>query len=197
MKPVRSVLPAFLVLAFSAAALAADPGHEVVGAIPTAAQGMWTAITALVVFAITAAFLQVFVWPKVTNALSDRENKIKDAIDEAEMARDQAKAALEQYEKNLAQARAEAQKMLDQAKTEQLAIGAELRARSEAELNQMREKAKRDIESAKASAVIELNEHAASMATEMARKILRREINAGDQSRLISESLAEMQGSRN
>lgn len=193
---------AILLLA-PAASLAADPaGHSGAAAhspspIPLLNEGLMTSVAAVVIFLICAVVLGTKVWPKISAGLKDREDKIRNEIEAAEMAQQQAKAALEQYEKNLAQARAEAQAMLDRAKTEQQAIAAELRAKSEAELNQMREKAKRDIESAKASAVIELNEYAASMATEMARNILRREINPGDQSRLISESLAELQASRN
>lgn len=206
MKPARLVRTVLFVgagLALASVAMAAPEaaghaadahGHETVGAIPTVKQGAATAITALVVFALTSAFLMAFVWPKISKGLEDRERKIKDAIEEAELARDQAKAALNEYEKNLAQARAEAQRMLDEAKTQQQAIAAELRARSEAELNQMREKAKRDIESAKAAAVIELNGYSAALATDMARKILKRDINAGDQQRLIQESLSELQG---
>lgn len=171
----------------------AHGAHELVEAMPTAKQGLATGITALVVFALTAAFLGAFVWPKIAGGLKDREDKIRNSIEEAELAQEQAKAALEQYERNLAQARAEAQKMLDDAKTQQQQIAAELKAKAEVELNGMREKAKRDIEAAKASAVIELNGYAASLATDMARKILKREVSGGDQQRLISESLAEMQ----
>ena len=54
-----------------------------------------------------------------------------------------------------------------------------------------------DINSARESAVKELNDHAVALAATMASKILRREVGAGDQSRLVSESLAELSRSRN
>ena len=102
----------------------------------------------------------------------------------------------EQYERNLASARAEAQKMLDDAKLQQQAITAELKQKSEIDLAQMRDKAKRDIEAAKGAAIAEIHAHATSLATAMASKILKREINAGDQQRLIQESLQEMGAGR-
>ena len=196
MKTVRISSFVLAALATSALALAAgdDHGHEVVGAIPNVKQGLWTGLTALIVFALTAAFLLTAVWPKISKALQDREDKIRNSIEEAELAQEQAKQALEQYERNLAQARAEAQKMLDDAKVQQQAISAELKLKAESELNAMREKAKRDIEVAKRAAVAEVQQHATELATHMAAKILRREISSQDQGRLMSESLAELQG---
>lgn len=167
--------------------------HETVGAMPSVKQGIATGITALVVFSLAAAFLGVVVWPKISKALQDREDKIRNSIEEAELAQAQAKKALEQYEKSLAQARAEAQKMLDDAKSQQQAIAAELKLKSDAELTSMREKAKRDIETAKRAAIAEVHEHATELATRMASKILQREISQQDQGRLMNESLAELQ----
>lgn len=181
-----------LVLALPSVSLAGD-GHAEPSAIPAINEGLMTSIAAVVVFLISATVLGTIVWPKIVRGLKDREDKIRNAIDEAEMAQEQAKAALEQYERNLAQARAEAQKMLDDAKTQQQVIAAELKAKSEIELGQLRDKARRDIEAAKAQAVVEIHAHATALATAMAGKILKREVNAGDQQRLISESLLELQ----
>ncbi|NBW89583.1 MAG: hypothetical protein EBR51_06680 [Gammaproteobacteria bacterium] len=52
--------------------------------------------------------------------------QIREEIESAEMARKQAKDALEQYQQSLAQARAEAQKMLETTKAQQTALAAEL-----------------------------------------------------------------------
>lgn len=169
-----------------------DHAHEEVGAIPDVKQGIATGVTALVVFALVAAFLQVAVWPKISKGLDDRANKIKNEIEAAELAQQQAKSALEQYRKNLDEARAEAQRMLDQAKAQQQVIAAELKAKADIELNAMREKARKDIESAKASALNEIYAESASLATAIAGKILQREVAAQDQHRLVEQSLNEL-----
>ena len=191
------------VLAFNALALAQEHGgeaaheaHEAVGAIPTVKQGLVTGITALAVFLVVLIVLSWKVWPTISKGLDERASKIRNSIEEAEMAQKQAKQALEQYERNLASARAEAQKMLDDAKLQQQAIAVELKAKSDVELAQLRDKAKRDIDSAKAAAIAEIHAHATSLATAMASKILKREINAGDQQKLIQESLQEMGAGR-
>lgn len=168
-------------------------GHETLAPIPDANAGMVTGITALVVFALVFAVLAAKVWPVIARGLDERANKIRSEIEAAELAQRKATQALAEYERNLAAARAEAQKMLDDAKAEQQALAADLKAKSEIELNAMREKAKRDIEVAKKAAVDEIYGHAVSAATSMASKILRREIGAHDQQRLIQESLGELQ----
>jgi F-type H+-transporting ATPase subunit b len=197
------------VLAFNALALAQHggegapgaehaehAGHEVVGAIPTVQQGLYTGITALVVFLVVLIILSIKVWPTISKALDERATKIRSSIEEAEDAQRKAKAALAQYEQNLAAARAEAQKMLDDAKQQQQAIAMELKLKSDTELAALREKAKRDIDAAKSQAIAEIHSHATSLATHMAAKILKREITPGDQQRMIQESLQEMSAGR-
>lgn len=188
-----------LAIATPPAAAAPEPSgdgtyaKETVGAIPTAKQGLATGITALVVFAIVAAFLGAFVWPKIGGALDERANKIREEIEAAEAARKQARDALEQYEASLAEARAEARQMIEQARADQQKLAAELRARADAEVAAMKERALRDIDSARKQALSEIYSDAAALATAAAGKILKREINPGDQRELVEESLRQLQ----
>ncbi len=187
---------AFATLAIAPIALAAD-GHEKAGVLPTIAQGIVPMLISIVVFIVVLAVLSVKVWPAILGGLKDREKKIKDEIEGAELARQQAKDALEQYQQSLSQARAEAQKEIDKARAQAQIIGAELKAKADVELNAMREKAMRDIENAKKAAVADIYSHSAQLATTMAGKILRREVNSGDTQRLLDESVAQLSGSRN
>lgn len=177
----------------AAAAHAGEHAHETVGALPSVKQGMVTGITAIIVFGIVAGVLALKVWPTITKALDERANKIRTEIEAAELAQEQAKAALKQYEKNLADARAEAQRMLEQTKAQQQALAADLKTKADAELAQLRERARRDIEAAKRAAIGEIYEQAVAVASVAAGKILQREVTAGDQRRLVEESLSQLQ----
>jgi F-type H+-transporting ATPase subunit b len=208
LRTLRNSIPAMtaamVMLAVPALALAADPahdaaahgGHEEVGAIPTWYQGAATGITALVVFALVAAFMLTVVWPKISKGLDDRNSKILGEIEAAEMARRQAKDALEEYQRNLQQARAEASKMIEQTRAQQVELAAQLKAKADAEVSALREKAMKDIDTAKRAAIAEIYGQTASLATGVASKILRREINANDQQRLVEESLGQLQSMR-
>jgi F-type H+-transporting ATPase subunit b len=149
-------------------------------------------VTALVVFTVAFMVLKTAVWPKITKGLDDRDKKIRDEIESAEEAREQAKSALAEYQRNLSSAREEANKMIAQARADAKAAGDELRSRNEAELVELKARATKDIETARQAAVNSLYAEASNLAVQMAGKILQREINAGDQQRLVDDSLREL-----
>jgi len=150
------------------------------------------AATTIVVFLLAFGILYVKVWPMITKGLDDRQNKIREEIESAQEAREQANEALAEYERELAGAHREAGEMIAKAKADAKAAGAELKARNEAELVEMKQRATRDLDTAKRAAITELHAEAASLAAQIAGKILRREISADDQQRLVDESLQEL-----
>lgn len=152
--------------------------------------------TTLVVFAVVFGILATVIWPKILGALDAREQKILSDLRSADEAREQAKRALADYERSLAQAREEAGRMIAQAKAAATATAAELRARNEVELGELKQRAAREIAAAKTAAVSEIHTEAANLAAAMARKILGREVTVGDQQRLVEESLREMEAAR-
>ena len=181
----------------SAAADGAHGGdYEKGGVIPKPKQGLVTGLATIVVFGIVLFILGTQVWPKILGGLNERAEKIRSEIAAAEESRKQAKNALDQYEQNLAEARAESQKMIEATKAEQSKLAAELRARADKELGEMRDKALRDIEAAKRQALSEVYDEAAVLATSVASKILKREITEQDTRGLIDESLAEIGAAR-
>jgi len=187
---------AFLVLPAITAFAADDPHAHLpvnTNALGDAKAGFYTAVTALVVFCIVFAVLATKVWPAISKALDERAGKIREEIEAAEMARAQAKDALEQYQQSLAQARAEAQKMIETTRAQQATLAAELRAKADAELNAMRERAMRDIETAKRAAVAEIYNMGTALAVSVASKVLRRNVTSDDTQRLVEESLQQLQ----
>ena len=153
--------------------------------------------TAIVVTLFLFILLSKLVWPKIIAGLDERYEKIRSEIDAAEKARHDAQAAQRKFEEKLQQAQAEAAATIASAQATARRVADELRSKNDAELADMKARAIADIESAKQAAVKEINDHAVALATTMASKILRREVGAGDQSRLVTESLAELSRARN
>lgn len=176
--------------------LAADPVEGAVEHAEVMAMNLLPAITAMVVFVLAFGFLYVKVWPKIIKGLDDRDQKIRQEIANAERAREKATAALAEYEKELASARQEANELIAQARADAKAVAKDLRDRNEAELVEMKQRAARDLEGAKRAAITELHAEAASLAADIASRILKREISAEDQQRLVDESLGELAGAR-
>ncbi len=170
--------------------------HPSQGLIASVSQGVVSAIATLLVFGIVFAILATLVWPKILKGLRDRENKIREEIESAEMARIQAKDALEQYQISLAQARAEAAKMLETTRAQQAQLAADLRAKADIDLGQMRDRAMRDIESASRAAIAQIYSQTGALANDVASKILRRHVTSEDTNRLVEESLGQLAATR-
>lgn len=192
----RTLLAAGCALALPGMALAAETAHAAAShdapANPMSFE-IVPFISTLVVFGVAAFVLGKYVWPKIIAGLRDRERKISGEIESAEKARKQAADALAQYERSLADARAEAAAMLDRTRADQQRLALELKAKADAELSALRDAATRDIETAKKEAIGELYAQAATLASEIAAKVLKREINAEDHRRLIDDSLGELE----
>ncbi len=150
-------------------------------------------VAALVIFGITFGVLAKIVWPKILAGLDERANKIRSEVFAAEDLRKAAAEEKKQFDKALADARAEAQRLIDQTKSEQMRLAADLRVQAEAELSAMRAEAKAGIDAAKRAAINEIYEEAAELATKVAEKILQREVKISDQARLVDESLGRLE----
>lgn len=188
MKQFPIILSLVSVMASSAAALGApEGGHDA----EVQSINLYQFGTAIAVFLIAFFVLSKTAWPKITQGLSERENKIRNEIEAAEKARKAADQALKDYERSLGEARAEAQAMIDKTKAEQVRMVAEQRVKAEAEIAEMRASALSSIDAAKRAAVSDLYAEAAAIATSAASKILQREVNEQDQRRIVEESIAE------
>ena len=178
-------------------ALTLVPATLAEGAVNPLAFKLLSYGTAIVVTLGLITLLATLVWPKIIAGLDERYAKIKGEIDAAERARHEAESAQRKFEEKLRQAQEEATRTIAEAQATARSVADELRARNDAELADMKARALADIASAREAAVKELNDHAVALAATMASKILRREVSAGDQSRLVSESLAELSRARN
>ncbi|MBC8523554.1 F0F1 ATP synthase subunit B [PVC group bacterium] len=148
--------------------------------------------TTIVVFVVFLLLAAKFVWPHILKGLDERDKKLRDDLEAANEARQQAKAALEQYEQELLSARNEAGEMIAKARNDAKAAAEELRASNSRELVELKKAAASDIEAAKKAAIGELHAEASTLAVAIASKVLGRNISDSDQQSLVDESLAEL-----
>jgi F-type H+-transporting ATPase subunit b len=146
----------------------------------------------LAIFVILAIILYKMAWKNVLTGLKTRENRIRGDISNAESLRLKAEATLRQYEDQLASAQAKVQEMLNQATVQAHRLADQMRIGAQAEAEQIRERTLKEIDEAKHQAVAEIYDQAAGLATSVAEKILRRNLNADDQKDLVKSSLDQM-----
>ena len=149
-------------------------------------------IWAAVLFLIFAGILGFFVWPKVLGALQQREQKLEGDLVGAEQARKDADAALAEYKTKIAEAQQEAAKVVNEARVAAEQVAAKVKSDAEQQAQQLRERNLAEIASAKEQALTEIYAQTAELSTQIAGRILKREINAQDQQQLVSDSLAEL-----
>jgi F-type H+-transporting ATPase subunit b len=183
------------VLAMPAVTLAAEEGGGDEGGLPllttTVGQFFWT----LVLFLALLFVLAKWVWPPILESLQQREQKIRGDLERAEQARKEAEQTLSQYKQQLAEAQKESQQIIEQSRNEAQQLAQQWRDQTQQELEQMRERARQEIRAAKEQAIGDLYEQSAALATDVAGRMLQREITADDQKQLIEQSLREMEQS--
>lgn len=150
------------------------------------------AIWNLLVFVLVVALLGKFVFPVIRDGLKAREAKLEGDLSAAEKAKADAEASVIEYKSKIAEAQKEAQVVIDEAKKSAEQVAAKIKSDTEAEIGKMKERAQAEIASAKDAALGEVYAQTAELSTQIAAKILKREINAADQQQLVSDSLAEL-----
>ena len=152
-----------------------------------------SALWVLIIFLGVVIILYKGAWKNVLAGLKAREDRIRSAIADADAARSKGESALNDYNAQLATAEAQVRELLSKAtlEAEKIAAGIKIRAQQEAE--EIKEQAMKEIESSKSTALAEIYEQTASLATSVAEKILRRNLNANDQRDLVRQSLDELQ----
>ena len=148
------------------------------------------AIFTFIVFLLLLAILGKFAWTPIMAGLEKREQRIADHAASAERAHEDAKTLLAQYEKKLASSADEVRAIIDEARRDAEHTQQEILAKARADAQSERDRALREIETAKDQALKELGERTANLAVDLAGKIVRAQLNTNDHRRLIEDALA-------
>ena len=163
--------------------LAANPLIEVVPGLM-----IWT----LIAFGITFFVLRRYAFGPVQKIIDERRQRIREALQEAEHAREESRKLLEEHRQLRAGARGEAEEILSEAR--RVADSMRERVREETEQDRQRrlEETRRQIEAETTRALEEIRSEVASLALDAAEKVTRGALRRDDQRRLIDDAVAEL-----
>ena len=184
------ILTLTLALAAPAFALAQEAEHG--GGANIFAGDVVNAVWTLVIFLTVVLVLGKFAWGPILKGLQARESYILESLEKAKREREQADARLKEYEDKLAQARTEVTALVEEGRRDAEVVKTKILEEARREAEQERERTKREIHLATDTATKELYSLAARLATDMAGRIIRKELNAQDHERLIAESIQEL-----
>jgi F-type H+-transporting ATPase subunit b len=151
----------------------------------------WT----ILIFVLVLVVLGKFAWGPILSTLQTRESFIHEALAKAKADRDAAEARLKQYEERLAGARAEATAIVDEGRRDAEVVKRKIEAAAKVEADKMIDRARREIQIATVTATRELYDLSARLATDMAARVIGRELSAKDHERLIAEAIDGISGS--
>ena len=186
-KTVKSALFALALMAAAVPAMAAEAEAE--GSPNLFAGDLGNVFWTVLIFALVLAVLGKFAWGPILSTLQSRESFIHEALAKAKHDRDAAEARLREYEERLATARAEATAIVEEGRRDAEAVKHKVEAAAKGEADKMIERARHEIQLATETATRELYQLSAKLATDMASRVIGRELSAQDHERLIAEAI--------
>ncbi|AXT61798.1 F0F1 ATP synthase subunit B [Aquimarina sp. AD10] len=133
--------------------------------------------------------LRKFAWKPILEAVNNREEGIKNALESAESARKEMQNLQADNERILNEARAERDGMLKEAKQLKENIIADAKAEAQTEADKIVAQAQATIESEKKAAIADLKSQVAGISVEIAEKVVRKELDNKDKQLELVESM--------
>ena len=143
-------------------------------------------------FLIVLALLVKFAFPALKKTVKAREEKIRSDLEGAEHARQEAEEERARYQAQLADARSEANRMVEEARAAAEQVRQDVTARAEQEAAQIRARAADDIQAARERALSDLRGQVANISIELAEKIVERSIDRSAQEQLIESYISSV-----
>ena len=149
---------------------------------------IWTLIS----FFLLLILLRKVAYPHILKGMKKREETIKQQLEEAQKTKKESEALLEDYKRQLAEARSEAQKIINEGKSLGENMRKEIVQKAQTESNQIVKRAQEEIELQKQKAILELQEKIADLSIMAATKIINKSLNTDDNRRLVEEYVSKV-----
>jgi F-type H+-transporting ATPase subunit b len=141
--------------------------------LPAANEIIWGAISFLVLMVL----LYKIGYPAVKKGMDARADKIRNSLTEAEKAKDEAQSVLDEYRQQLADAKGEASRIIEEARQAADKIRQDLRKQADAEVAEIKKRAQEDISAQASRTMADLQARVSLLAIELAEKVVERNLD--------------------
>jgi F-type H+-transporting ATPase subunit b len=149
---------------------------------------IWT----ILCFAIVVFVLKRYAFGPIQKAIDERRERIRQALEEADHARAEARKLLEEHKKLIASARGDAEEILAEARRVSEAQRARVKEETEADRQRRLEETKRQIEAETRRALEQIRAEVAELTIVAASKVTGKVLTKSDHKRLIEEAVGEL-----
>ena len=149
---------------------------------------IWT----LIAFGITFFVLRRFAFGPIQKTIDARRDRIRQAVEEADRAREESRELLEQHRQLIAEAKGDAAEILADARKVADAQIERVKEESEVERERRLEETRRQIEAETKRSLDMIRTEVADLTLEATARVTGKVLDAEDQRRLIDEAIAEL-----
>ena len=160
--------------------------------LPETNEIIWSIIS----FGLLVILLWKFALPPLKKAMEARTERIRTNLDDAERVKSEAQGILDEYQRQLADARNEANRIIEEARQTAESLRRDLMDRAEAEVAELRQRSTDEIQAAKDRALADLRAQVASIAVGAAEKIVERSLDRETNVQLVENYINSLEGSR-
>ncbi|WP_293301408.1 F0F1 ATP synthase subunit B [Pedobacter sp. UBA4863] len=147
-----------------------------------------------IAFLVLVFLLGKFAWKPIMKGISDREKSIDEALNKAELARQEMARLSSQNEELMKQAREERDQILKEAKALKDGIVNEAKNQAQTEGAKLIEKARIEIENQKKAALAELKGQVSALSLDIAERVLRTQLDdKAKQQELVNNLLKDVE----
>lgn len=157
--------------------------------VPEINEVIWGGLGFLVVF----IFLAKFGFPQVKKAMDERTERIRSQIDDAERQKAEADMVLEQYQRQLNDAKAESARIIEEARQAADSMRRDLQAKAESDAVAIRERAQADVDQMIATARADLQTQVSEMSIQLAEKVVGRNLDRETNLAIIESYIRELE----
>lgn len=149
-------------------------------------------IVGTLAFLVLFFFMAKFVFPRVNRALEERQRRIQGDLERAEQQRGEADRLLAEYRQQLAGAREESNRIIEDARRTAESMRADMLARAEREHNEIVARAQEDIRAERDRVLGELRGRVAELSVELAGRVVGDSMDRERQLRLVDDYIEQL-----
>ena len=149
---------------------------------------LWTILTFLVLLGLLAKFA----WKPLLAVLDQRQEMIRQSLDDAEKAKQELEELQQKSKEILSEARAEAQSIVSKSRTEAERLKAEIKEKAKAQADSILRNAEKQIQLETEKAISQIRSDVADLSHLVASKLIGRNLSKEDDEALIEESLKQI-----
>jgi F-type H+-transporting ATPase subunit b len=149
-------------------------------------------LVSLVSFLVLFIALWKFALPPITKMLDERADKIRESLEKAEETRVEAERLLDEYKAQLAEARQESNRVIEQGRKVADTMKDEIIAKANEEREALLVRAREEIQGEKRAAMAELQAQVADLSVAVAGRVIGQTLSAADHKALIEKYVAEV-----